>query len=85
VLDELLDTVSVTQGVGVAINQSGKQNHSVRVYRHSLLALGKIGSTTHERNGPILDPDALAFDKLSCKRIEESTIGEDSIRAHFPK
>jgi hypothetical protein len=85
VLDEFLDTVSMTQRVGVAINQSRKQNHSVCVYRYGLLALGKIGSATHEGNGSVLDPDALAFDKLFRKRIEESPMDENGIRAHFPK
>jgi hypothetical protein len=84
VLDEFLDTVAMTQRVGVAINQSRKENHSIRVYRFGLLALGKIGSTTYECNGSILDPDGLAFDKLSGKRIEESPIDENGIRGSVP-
>ena len=32
-LDEFLDTVSLTQDVGVAFNQSGKENHPIRVDR----------------------------------------------------
>jgi hypothetical protein len=43
------------------------------------LALRKIGSRTHIDNDSILDPKGLAFDKLSGKRIEESTIGENGI------
>jgi len=69
----------------VAINQSRKQNHCVCVYRYGLLALGKIGSATDVGNASILDPEGLAFDKLPRKRIEESPIDENGIRAHFPK
>jgi len=79
-LDEFLDTVSMTQRMGVAIDQPGKENHSIRVYRDGLLARGKIGSTTHEGNASILDPEGLAFDKLPRKRIEESPIDENGIR-----
>jgi hypothetical protein len=78
-LDEFLDAVSLTQCMGVAFNQSGKKNHPIRVYRSCLLALRKIGSRTHIDNDSILDPKGLAFDKLSGKRMEESTIGENGI------
>jgi hypothetical protein len=80
VLDELLDTVSVTQGVGVAIDQSGKENHSIRVYRYGLLALRKIGGRTHVGNDSILDPDGLTFDKLSGESVEKGGIAENGIR-----
>ena len=70
VLDEFLDTVPVTQGVGVAINQSGKKDHSICVDRYGLLTLGKIGSTTHVGNDAVFDPDGLAFDKLSVKALK---------------
>jgi hypothetical protein len=78
-LDEFLDAVSLTQCMGVAFNQSGKENHSIRVYRYCLLAFREIGSRTHIDNDSILDPKGLAFDKLSGKRMEESTIGENGI------
>jgi hypothetical protein len=71
--------------VGVAFNQSGKENHSIRVDQLSLLALGKIGSRPHIDNSSILDPNGLAFDKFSGKSIEESTIDKNGIRAHSRK
>jgi hypothetical protein len=73
----------MTQYMGVAINQSGKENHSIRVYRYGLFAFRKIGGRTHIDNDSILHPDGLAFDKLSGKRIEESPIDENGIRTHF--
>jgi hypothetical protein len=80
VLDELLDTVPVTQRVGVAVNQTGEENHSIRVNRYGFLALWNVGSATHEGNGSVLDPDGLAFDKLPGKRVKESSIDENGIR-----
>jgi hypothetical protein len=46
------------------------------------LALRKIGGRTHVGDDSILDPDGLAFDKLSGKCIEKSTIDENGIRTH---
>ncbi len=84
-LYEFLDAVSITQCVGMAFNQSGEENHSIRVDPLSLLAPGKIGSRPHVGNSSIPDPNGLAFDKLFGKNIEESTIDENGIRAHSPK
>jgi hypothetical protein len=43
------------------------------------LAFGKIRIWTDVGNDSIFDPDRLAFDKLSGKRIEESPIDENGI------
>jgi hypothetical protein len=81
-LDEFLDTISLTQYVSVAFNQSGKENHPIRVYGSCLLTLRKIGRRTHVGNSSVLDPNGLALDKLFGKSIEESTIEENGIQAH---
>jgi hypothetical protein len=65
--------------MGVAFNQSGKENHPICVYGLCLLALRKIGSRTHIGSDPILDPDGLAFDKLSGMSIKKSAIDENGI------
>jgi hypothetical protein len=49
------------------------------------LTLRKIGIRTHIGNDPILDPNGLAFDKLSGKSIKESTIDENGIRRSAAK
>jgi hypothetical protein len=79
-LDEFLDTISLTQGVGVAFNQSGKENHPIRIDGSCLLTLRKIGRRTDISNEPILNPNGLVFDKLSGQGVKEGRLGENSIR-----
>ena len=78
--DEFLDAISLAQYVGVAFDQSRKENHPIRVDRHGLLALGKIGRRPYIENSSVLDPNGLALDKLFGKGVEESTIDENGIR-----
>jgi hypothetical protein len=63
----------------VAFNQSGKENHPIRVYGSCLLTLRKIGRRTHVGNSSVLDPNGLAFDKLSGQSVKECTIDENGI------